>query len=110
MNNQFNKILQWFQDNMNTICVEDTYNPKDYVVVQTQCTFCLIVSPHKDLESWMLRIALRPTFDRWANSTVMEIFFNNEDEIIDYLEDNQLKIYKTLLEDACEELEEFIYV
>lgn len=102
----FNKIWQWFKDNMRSTYIEDIYNSNGSIFVQTKCEIYLIVEPHDDLEQWMLRIALRPTFDRWANSTVVEVFFNSEDEIINYLETNQLEFYKVLLENACEELED----
>lgn len=103
--NEMDKIIKYFKDNFKNI--KDIYlDISNNLLVQNKCEIYLVVPPHKDNAfKWMLRIALKPTFDRWANSTVIEGFFDNENEIINYLENNQLSIYKQLLEEACDDLE-----
>ena len=45
----------------------------------------------------MLRVSTRTAFDRWANSTAIEKFFNDDIELCNYLYDHQLDIYKDLI-------------
>lgn len=66
------------------------------LIVQSEYIAFLIVEPHDHLDKWMLRVAPRVSFDRWGNSAVIEEFFNNETEILNYLKENQLHIYKEL--------------
>lgn len=75
----------------------DDFNKKDIsLIVQSEYIAFLIVEPHDHLDKWMLRVAPRVSFDRWGNSAVIEEFFNNETEILNYLKENQLHIYKEL--------------
>ena len=75
----------------------DDFNKKDIsLIVQSEDIAFLIIEPHGHLDKWMLRVAPRASFDRWGNSAVIEEFFNNETEILNYLKENQLHIYKEL--------------
>lgn len=57
-----------------------------------------ITSPHEGNHfKWVLRISTCAAFDRWANSIPIEEFFNTEENLVDYICNNQLKIYKELL-------------
>ena len=50
------------------------------------------------------------SFDRWANSTAVEEFFDTEIGLRNYLENNQLCIYKDVLRNLSEEYEEMYRV
>mgnify|MGYP001772152489 CR=1 FL=1 len=75
----------------------DDFNKK-YIslIVQSEDIAFLIVEPHDHLDKWMLRVAPRASFDRWGNSAVIQAYFNNETALLNYLENNQLDIYKAL--------------
>lgn len=45
-------------------------------------------------------------FDRWANSTAIEKFFETDIELCNFLYEHQLDIYKELLEYLSEEYDE----
>lgn len=67
----------------------------------------LIVAPHSGTDGrWMLRTTTIAAFDRWANSTAIQEFFDNEIELCNYLYKHQLDIYKNLLEYLSEEYDE----
>lgn len=66
------------------------------LIVQSEDIVFLVVEPHDNLNNWLLRIAPRASFDRWGNSAVIEEFFINETELLNYLKSNQLHIYKEL--------------
>ena len=67
----------------------------------------LIVSPHSGTDNrWILCVTTASTFDRWANSTAIEKFFDSSIELCLYLYDHQLDIYKNLLEYLSLEYEE----
>lgn len=46
----------------------------------------------------MLRVSTRSAFDRWANSTAIEEFFDSDIELCNYLHEHHLDIYKDLVE------------
>ena len=93
-------IKNWFINNMKE-------NNQDYEIddgydglleVKTDIAIFLIVEPHSGTEDkWLLRIAPISSFDRWANSTIIEEFFISDIELYNYLCNNQLNIYKALL-------------
>lgn len=60
--------------------------------------------------AWLLRAAALASFDRWANSTAVEEFFDTEIGLRNYLENNQLYIYKDVLRSLSEEYEEMYRV
>lgn len=58
----------------------------------------MIVSPHSGTNNkWLLRTSTISIFDRWANSTAQEEFFDTNKELCEYLSNHQLDIYKKLL-------------
>lgn len=70
---------------------------------------CLIVSPHSGTNSrWLVRFSAAVSFDRWANSTGVEKFFDTKDEVATYLESQQLNIYKELLKYLSEEYQDIM--
>lgn len=66
------------------------------LIIQSEDIVFLVVEPHDNINNWLLRIAPRASFDRWGNSAVIEEFFINETELLNYLKSNQLHIYKEL--------------
>lgn len=54
----------------------------------------------------MLRVSTRSAFDRWANSTAIEEFFDSDIKLCNYLYDHQLDIYKDLVEYLSREYDE----
>ena len=63
-----------------------------------------VVRPHEgNRYKYLLRISTCAAFDRWANSIPIEEFFDTEEDLINYILNNQLEIYKTLLEYLSEE-------
>lgn len=67
---------------------------------------CTITAPHSgNGNRWMVRIAPAVSFDRWANSCSIEEFFETVDDVVRYLEERELDIYKELLKDLSSEYE-----
>ena len=78
---------------------------------KTETILFLVVEPHNGTDGkWMLRVAALVSFDRWANSTAVEEFFDTETQLRNYLENNQLYIYKDVLRSLSEEYEEMYRV
>lgn len=98
-------IREWFQNNeLNTgQHYEINYEDDSHFDVRTDTVLYLIV---KLDNKWMLRISTMSAFDRWANSIPIEQFFNTDIELCNYLQENQLDIYKTLLKYLSEEYED----
>lgn len=72
-------------------------------------TVC-VTTPEKLNElGWRIRLAPSATFDRWANSVVIDKYFNTEDELVSYLIgcDTRVDIYKTLYESLSEEINDY---
>lgn len=58
----------------------------------------MVVEPHSGTRNrWLLRVTTESAFDRWANSTAVEQFFNTDIELCNYLHEHQLDIYKDLV-------------
>ena len=97
-------IKRWFENDY------ENYDIAEYdgnLEAKTNIVRYLVVSPHSGTDNrWMLRITTMSAFDRWANSTVVEEFFETEIELCLYLYDHQLDIYKNLLEYLSLEYEE----
>lgn len=89
-------VKQWFENDY------ENYDIAEYdgnFEAKTNIIRYLIVSPHSGTNNkWMLRATTKSAFDRWANSTAIEVFFDTEIELCNYLYDHQLDIYKNLLE------------
>lgn len=59
----------------------------------------MVVSPHEGTNNkWMLRVGAMATFDRWANSTALERFFDKPEHVAMYLEEHADYVYKKVLE------------
>jgi hypothetical protein len=104
-----NNIEQWFKNHYTTNCYlteVDDFEGELYINVDDIISF-MIVAPHSGTNNqYMLRVSTLSAFDRWANSTAIEKFFNTEFELIDYLNEHQLDIYKELLSYLSEEYNE----
>lgn len=97
-------VRRWFENDC------ESYDIAEYdgnLEAKTNIVRYLVVSPHGGTNNrWMLRVTTMSAFDRWANSTVVEEFFETEIELCLYLYDHQLDIYKNLLEYLSLEYEE----
>lgn len=99
-------IKNWFEDNGYEV---DEYETT--LQAKTDTILFLVVEPHNDTNGkWLLRAAALASFDRWANSTAVEEFFDTEIGLRNYLENNQLYIYKDVLRSLSEEYEEMYRV
>ena len=97
-------IRQWFENDYENY---DIVEHDGSLEAKTKLVHYLIVSPHSGTDNrWMLRVTTMSAFDRWANSTAIEVFFETEIELCNYLYDHQLDIYKNLLEYLSLEYEE----
>ncbi len=94
-------IENWFK-NSNEQYEINRYD--GHLEASTDIALFMIVKPHSVTNNrWMLRVAAIASFDRWANSTAVEEFFNTDIELCNYLDKHQLDIYKALLKDLSEE-------
>ena len=97
-------VRRWFENDY------ENYDITEYdgnLEAKTNIVRYLIVSPHSGTNNrWMLRVTTMSAFDRWANSTAIEEFFETEIELCLYLYDHRLDIYKNLLEYLSLEYEE----
>ena len=60
------------------------------------------VAMSKDGECIKIRISAVCDFDRWANSTAIEKMFDTQVELVRYLRDNQVEIYKEVIDYLAE--------
>lgn len=99
-------IKNWFEDNGYEVGeYETTLQAKNDTIL------FLVVEPHNGTNGkWTLRAAALASFDRWANSTAVEEFFDTEIGLRNYLENNQLYIYKDVLRSLSAEYEEMYRV
>ena len=89
------KIKEWFENDWEKY---DIVEYDGHLEVNTNIVRYLIVGPHSGTNNkWLLRVTTISAFDRWANSTAMEMFFETDIELCFFLEENQLSIYKDLL-------------
>lgn len=99
-------VKNWFKDNGYEV---DEY--EGILQAKTDTILFLVVEPHNGTNGkWMLRATALASFDRWANSTAVEEFFDTETGLCNYLENNQLYIYKDVLRSLSEEYEEMYRV
>lgn len=98
-------VKKWFEENGYEVDKYETLQAK------TDTVLFLVVEPHSGTNGrQMLRVAALASFDRWANSTVVEEFFDTEADLCNYLENNQFDIYKNVLKRLSEEYEEMYRV
>lgn len=73
-------------------------------------TVCVTTPEKLDGLGWRIRFAPQVTFDRWANSVVIDRCFLTNDELVIYLEerDTRLNVYKELYESLSSEVEEML--
>ena len=99
-----NKIIQWFKND------SIDYNISEYeehLEARTESVIFMAVSPHEgNSYRWMLRVSTLSAFDRWANSTAIEEFFDTDIELCNYLSEHKLDIYMRLVEYLSSEYDE----
>ena len=89
-------IKRWFENDYENYDFEEY---EGHLEARTKTVLFMIVAPHSGTDNrWMLRATTISAFDRWANSTAVEEFFDTDIELCNYLYDHQLDIYKELLE------------
>ena len=89
-------IKQWFENDYHKYKITE-YD--DSLEAKTNIVFFLVVKPHDGTNNkWLLRVTTIIGFDRWANSTAVEMFFDTDIELCNYLYEHQLDIYEDLLE------------
>lgn len=97
-------IKQWFKYD------DEDYNVREWqghLEAKTETVIFHIVSPHSGTNNrWMLRVSTISVFDRWANSTAIEKFFETNTALYYYLNRHQLDIYKELVEYLSKEYDE----
>lgn len=110
-NKSMENIRRWFEN-------DATNNGQNYEITEydinlearTDTVLFMIVEPHSGTNNkWMLRVAPISSFDRWANSTAVEEFFDTDIEVCNYLYEHQLDIYKSLLERLSDDYDEERY-
>lgn len=104
------KIKNWFEDDAaNNGEHYDFLEYEGHLEVRTGTAIFMVVEPHSGTNyKWMLRISTMRAFDRWANSTPIELFFDSDVKLCNYLHDNQLNIYKRLLKYLSEEYDDIL--
>lgn len=103
-----NKIREWFEnDSINYGEQYDIYEYEEHLEARTKTTIFMIVSPHEGNKyRWMFRASTISAFDRWANSTAIEEFFETDIELCNYLSEHKLDIYIQLIEYLSREYDE----
>ena len=92
-------IRRWFEnDKVNNGHDYDIYEYEDHLEARTDTDIFMVVELHSRTKNrWMLRVSTKSAFDRWANSTAIEEFFDSEIELCNYLYEHQLDIYMDLV-------------
>ena len=89
-------VKQWFENDYENY---DIIEYDGHLEARTKTVLYMIVTPHSGTNNkWMLRVTTISAFDRWANSTAIEEFFDTDIELCIYLYEHQLDIHKNLLE------------
>lgn len=92
------QIKEYFRNNFKNCTIHENAIAKERIVFIADEIMYLIISPHKCTHyKWMLEITTQRAFDTWSNSSVVKAFFNSENELCNYLENNETFIYKNLL-------------
>ena len=68
----------------------------------------LVVPPHDHMKTWMVRAAPRCTFDRWANSTVIEEYLETQKDVVNWLALSKADIVEKVLKSLSEEVVEMM--
>ena len=76
----------------------EIYEYEGHLEANTKSIKFLFVEPHEgNKNKWLFRASTIAAFDRWANSSAIELFFDSEKELCDYLYNHRLEIYEELL-------------
>ena len=97
-------IKKWFENDYEQYTIEEY---EGHLEARTNIILFMVVDRKKESnDRWMLRVTTISAFDRWANSTAIEKFFETDIELCNYLYAHQLDIYKELLEYLSKEYDE----
>lgn len=106
---ELKRLWKVLEDNFNIDA--DIDERGDGVEGASEYVIALVIAPHEGTKNrWMLRMAARPCFDRWANSTHLELFFYEIDDLISYLEQEQRYIWMRLFKCLSGEYDELLEV
>lgn len=78
----------------------------DRIDAKNDSLLILVVAPHDNFNKYLLRIAPICTFDRWANSTVIEREFDSIKWLVEWLKKNELEVVKKVLNSLSGEVSE----
>lgn len=80
-----------------------------HIYARSDTIAALVVSPHSGTNGkWMIRVSPSASFDRWANSTAIEEFFDTSREVVNFLICDLVRIYQKLLERLSQDYEELM--
>lgn len=75
-----------------------TYEYEGRLDADTDSIKFLFIAPHSGTDNrWLFRASTIAAFDRWANSSGVEEFFDTEKELCDYLYNHMSDIYMNLI-------------
>ena len=98
------KIKEFFEHSGEIFDIDENEYRMD---AESETAIFLIVKPHSGTNNkWMLRVSTVSAFDRWANSTAVQEFFDTDAELCNYLRSHRLEICKELLEYLSKEYKE----
>ena len=79
----------------------------DRVEGSSEYIVALVVTQQKGTNNyWMLRMAPQSSFDRWANSAYLDLFFKDIDDLIGFLEQEKAYMYQVLFKGLSAEYDE----
>ena len=94
------------QYGMTTINVHECDGKVENIHAANRTMVMLIVPPHDNMKKWLLRVAPFCTFDRWANSTVIENELDTQRCVVDWLQMNRTQVVEKLFESLSREVAE----
>jgi hypothetical protein len=101
------QIQAWFEAILQKPYEYEIWQDADHLEFKTELAVLLVVAPHSGTgHKWMLRASTRSAFDRWANSTAVEEFFDTPQDVCQYLQEHPLELYRKLLCYLSEEYED----
>ena len=91
---------------MTTINVHEYNGKVENIHAANKTMVMLIVTPHDQMKKWLVRVAPCCTFDRWANSTVIEKEMDNQESVVTWLALSKEQILEKLFESLSREVSE----
>lgn len=92
------RTIQEAMSKLLKMCTGEVDSKNNILYAYSAYVNALVVGPHDDIDTWLVRIAPKVSFDRWANSGCIEKRFALKQEVVDYLKNSKLDIYQELFE------------